>query len=266
MAQAQPNKPHEGSLPNPNHEQIISPHPSKRIVEQSYDKIAPVYLKWTSPFPSSRITYLNKLLLLLPPSTSCSVLELGCGAGVPCTQMLAQHASSLIAVDISTTQLELARQNVRMEEGAGKLEFVKSDMHELSFSEGTFNAVVGFYSIIHLPRGEQVVLMKKIWSWLIPGGYFLANFAAIASEESWMESWLVEGSGMFWSSWDERGSLEMVRGAGFEVLEGRVVWEDEGSIGGSSVGFLWVLGRKVIETDGGGMGEENEEGNGRGSE
>jgi ubiquinone/menaquinone biosynthesis C-methylase UbiE len=224
-------------------EQPETPHLSKKIIEQSYDKIAPSYLKWTSSFPSPRLIYLNKLLPLLPPSTSCSILDLGCGAGAPCTQILAQHVSSLVAVDISATQLELARENVKIEGGV-KVEFVKSDMHALSFPDSTFDAVVGFYSIIHLPREEQVVLMTRIGRWLKPGGYFLANFSATGNEESWKESWLVEGSGMFWSSWDEGKSLGMVEEAGLEVLEGKVVWEDEGLVGGREVGFLWVLGRK----------------------
>jgi len=165
---------------------------------------------------------------------------------VPCTQILAKHAASLVAVDISATQLELARENVEVKEGVGKVEFVRSDMHALSFPPGTFDAVVGFYSIIHLPREEQVVLMERISGWLKPGGYFLANFATSGVEESWQKSWLVEGSGMFWSSWGEEGSLGMVRGNGFDVLEGRVVWEDERLVGGTTVrvGFLWVLGRK----------------------
>jgi SAM-dependent methyltransferase len=238
MAQA------SSSQPAPEHT-TPPPHPSKKFIEQSYDKIAPTYLKWTSSFSSPRLTYLNKLLPLLPPSTSCSILELGCGAGVPCTQILAQHAASLVAVDISSAQLELARENVKIVEGGGGkgiVEFVKSDMHALSFPDEKFDAVVGFYSIIHLPRDEQVVLMGKIGKWLKPGGYFLANFAATGSEGSWAESWLVEGSGMFWSSWDGGRSLEMVREAGLEVLEGNVVSEEE--VGGREVGFLWVLGRK----------------------
>jgi len=84
---------------------------------------------------------------------------------VPCTQILAKHAASLVAVDISATQLELARENVEVKEGVGKVEFVRSDMHALSFPPGTFDAVVGFYSIIHLPREEQVVLMERISGW-----------------------------------------------------------------------------------------------------
>jgi SAM-dependent methyltransferase len=233
---AQPSQPPSESSTPP-------PHPSKKIIEESYDKIAPTYLKWTSSFSSPRLAYLNKLLPLLPPSTSCSILELGCGAGVPCTQILAQNSWSLVAVDISSTQLELARENVKVGEGGKEtVEFVNSDMHALSFPDEKFDAVVGFYSIIHLPRDEQVLLMAKIGKWLKPGGHFLANFAATGSEGSWQENWLVEGSGMFWSSWDEGKSLEMVREAGLEVLEGNVVSEEE--VGGREVGFLWVLGRK----------------------
>src|SRR5450756_1937313 len=155
--------------PNPplSGEATQSPHPSKKIVEQSYDKIAPAYLKWTSSFPSPRLTYLNKLLPLLPPPSSTSILDLGCGAGVPSTQILARHASSLVAVDISATQLELAKENVKGEEGEHgvTVEFVKSDMHALSFPDETFDAIVGFYSIIHLPREEQVALTKSIERW-----------------------------------------------------------------------------------------------------
>jgi hypothetical protein len=68
----------------------------------------------------------------------------------------------------------------------------------------------------------------------------LANFATSGVEESWEESWMVEGSGMFWSSWDE-GSFGVIRGKGFEmleVLEGMVVWKDEGMVGGRRVGYF----------------------------
>ena len=234
------------SAPSSSQEPVPSPHPSKKLVEESYDKIAHDYLSWTTSFSSPRLTYLNKLLPLLPPAHSASVLELGCGAGVPCTQILSSHTSSLVAVDISTAQLELAEQNVKGgEAGAGKageVKFVKSDMHALSFPNESFDAVVGFYSIIHLPREEQAVMMKRIFSWLKPGGYFLANFAATASEESWNENWLVEGNGMFWSSWDEGTTLKMVKDVGLEVLEGSVVWEVEPDE--RKLGFLWVLGKK----------------------
>jgi hypothetical protein len=49
---------------------------------------------------------------------------------------------------------------------------------------------------------------------------------------------------MYWSCWDEGKNLEMVRKAGFEVIEGKVEVEDEGV---KRVKFLWVLARKEKE-------------------
>ncbi|KAL3424785.1 methyltransferase [Phlyctema vagabunda] len=210
------------------------PHPSKKTVEESYDKIARTYLEWTSSFPSPRVTYLRKLISLLPPTAQNNFLELGCGAGVPCTQILAQHGS-IIAVDVSTAQLEMARANVP---GPG-VEFQKADMGDLEFQDGSFDAVAGFYSLIHLPRSEQTILIKRIFRWLKPGGYMLANFATNGIEESWGGDWL--GSEMFWSGWDVKGNIEMIQSAGFEVSIGNVEIENEGT---KDVEFLWVIARR----------------------
>ena len=63
----------------------------KHIVEKGYDKIAPAYLDWAKTKTASRIEAINKLVALLPDSRDTKVLELGCGAGVPATQILAKH-------------------------------------------------------------------------------------------------------------------------------------------------------------------------------
>ena len=55
-----------------------------------------------------------------------------------------------------------------------------------------FDAVVACYSIIHVPRGEQPELVRRIHRWLKPGGRFLANWALGAwegKEENW-EGWV----------------------------------------------------------------------------
>jgi len=63
----------------------------KRLVEAGYDKIAPAYLEWATKTPTTRIEEIQKLIALLPASRATKVLELGCGAGVPATQLLAKH-------------------------------------------------------------------------------------------------------------------------------------------------------------------------------
>jgi len=149
----------------------IRPHASKAVVEQGYDQIAPRYLQWatTESHSSPRLKYLHKLLDLLPEKSR--VLELGCGAGVPCTQLLA-NSHSVVGNDISSVQIELATKHVP------SAEFVKGDMMKLQFERGELGAVVAFYSIIHLPREEQSVMLGKIWAWLKNEGLVLLNLGA----------------------------------------------------------------------------------------
>ncbi|KAH6622484.1 hypothetical protein C7974DRAFT_398378 [Boeremia exigua] len=112
-------------------------------------------------------------------------------------------------------------------------------MMTLSFRDQSFDAVTGFYSIIHLPREEQTQLVNQIVRWLKPGGLFLANFAAEQSESTVLENWLNEDKGwMYWSSWGEAGSVKMLEDAGLGVLfrETKQVTRD--------ANFVWLLAEK----------------------
>jgi ubiquinone/menaquinone biosynthesis C-methylase UbiE len=61
--------------------QSINP---KSLIQQGYDKVAPEYLAWSAPRPTTtRQSYLKRLSSLL--FGGARVLELGCGAGVPST-------------------------------------------------------------------------------------------------------------------------------------------------------------------------------------
>lgn len=213
-------------------------HSSKLLVEESYDSIAQTYLDWTISTPSPRDEWLRKLLTHLQPD--CKVLELGCGAGVPCTQILAEHCPDglMTGVDISAAQLDLARQNVP------RAQLLKSDMMDLEFEKESLDAVVGFYSLMHLPREEQAVLMKRIGKWMNEEGWLLVNLAIGDQEEIVSRNWLESGKGMFWSAWDEEGNMEMIKSAGFEVVEKKIIVDIED---GREVKFLWVLGQRNVE-------------------
>jgi SAM-dependent methyltransferase len=216
----------------------------KSRMKASYDAIAPKYNEWTIPHSTTRLRYLDQLLgRLLTTSSSISVLELGCGYGVPVTQKLLSYSNfSVVANDLSSAQIELARARLLPDppgSAHGRLTLLEGDMLALDFTTETFDAVVGMYSIIHLPRTEQVEMLRKIVGWLKPGGWMLVNFAAkeLAGRET--QNWLEEEKGwMFWSGWGSEGTVEKVREAGLEVVVQETV-EDA-----VDVKFLWILARK----------------------
>jgi cyclopropane fatty-acyl-phospholipid synthase-like methyltransferase len=160
------------------------------------------------------------------------VLELGSGAGVSSTRMLAER-SSLTGVDISAEQVRRASERVP---GA---DFLHGDLTRVSFEPGSFDAVVSFYVFNHVPREELGPLLERIRSWLRPGGHLLASFGA-----SDVPAWHGEAIGgleTFFSGYDPPVTLALVRGAGLHVVrdELETIRELEGD-----ATFLWVLARK----------------------
>ena len=205
----------------------------KRVVETGYDRMAERYLASKDAEDPTTLAALDELARELSPGAA--VLDLGCGAGVPATRRLAQRFA-VTGVDLSTRQLELARQHVPA------ANFLKADMTDLSFAPEAFAAVVAFHSIIHLPRAEHPALLGKIRRWLKPGGVFLATWALgeWEGEENDWEGW---GAPMRWSHHDGETSLELLRGAGFAIerAEDRTT---RGTRGDES--WLWVFARKPL--------------------
>jgi SAM-dependent methyltransferase len=203
----------------------------KKIVADGYDQVAERYLAWSAFDPSpERMRYLALLLDLLPGSAE--VLELGCGAGVPITQALAERGR-VTGVDISAEQIALAERLVP------DATFIQADMTELDFPAESFDAVVGFYTLVHVPRDEHAALLRRIAGWLRPGGLFFATMGAGDSPDGVEPDWL--GAPMFFSHYDAEKNQDLVRRAGLEILSAEVAQEDED---GELVAFLWVAARK----------------------
>jgi ubiquinone/menaquinone biosynthesis C-methylase UbiE len=225
-----------------------SPHPKdlKSRLKASYDAIAPAYNKWTLKTNHNiRLEKLDRVISHLTRSKRPAlVLELGCGAGIPATERLISYPNiSVTANDLSSTQIAIAKDNLSKHTGFEKVHFVESDMMSLNLPIQAFDAIVAFYSIIHLPRKEQTILIHRIARWLKPGGYFLANFSEDEFPGSEENNWLGEENGwMFWSSWGGERTIGVIEEAGL-IIEERDVQKDD-----NDGRFLWVLARRKLET------------------
>src|SRR5215203_7524050 len=83
---------------------------------------------------STQVERVEELLVLLPANPD--VLELGVGAGVRSTRLLAERGR-LTGVDLSAEQLRRARDQVP------SASFVHGDVMEVDLEPGSFDAVVG---------------------------------------------------------------------------------------------------------------------------
>lgn len=205
----------------------------KTTVAASYDAIGDAYLDWSSRLlndPRGRM--LEEFSTRL--ASGARVLDLGCGAGIPSTKVLASHFN-VVGVDIAEAQLEAARRNVP------EATFVQADMTEIDFPPGSFEGVTAFYAISHVPRGEHGDLFRRIARWLAPGGLFLAALGATASPD-WMGDWL--GRPMFFSSYDANSNRRLLVAANFRLLIDEVIATQEPE---GPVPFLWILAQRLAD-------------------
>ncbi len=143
------------------------------------------------------------------------VVDLGCGAGIPATRELASHGLMVLGVDFSVVQLRRARRLVP----AARL--VRADMAALQLRPASVDAVVAFYSLIHVPVADQQALFPRIRLWLRPGGYFLA----IVGARQWTGTAPYLGADMFWDHADTATYLRWLQAARLTPIWNRYIPE-----------------------------------------
>lgn len=216
----------------------------KERLKASYDAMAPEYNSWTDKDSPLRLRYMDKLINFTPKLASfavaSSIVDLGCGSGYPfLTTLLSRHPHlTVTANDMSTTQLDLARKNLRKDRS--HVTFSAADMTKLEFASGSQTAVVALFSLIHLPQEEQSVMIERIAGWLEGGGSLLATFTVDNMGGTIMDNWLHEKGWMFWSGLGEEHTLQKLRSVGLEVIDANI---EEGF---SKERFLWVIAKKPV--------------------
>lgn len=203
------------------------------LVASTYGRLRHTYDAWSAHVdPPLREAWLEKLTARVPDGGT--VLELGCDTGRPAGELL-NSRYGYTGVDLSAEMALLAR------EALPGADIRCADMALVDFPAESFDGVVAFYSVIHVPRQRQAALVGRIASWLRPEGVAVLNLAVSDEEASIEEDW-IGGGPMYWSSYDADTNLTMVDDAGLEVLEAERHRQDEGC--GGTVEFQWILARR----------------------
>ena len=200
----------------------------KQIVKAGYDTIAKRYLDGRTQ-DSEDVRLLDDFISRLP--LHAKVLDAGCGAGVPITQILSERFD-VTGVDFSEAQIELAKKNVPQGE------FLRRDMTQLDFPGNTFDGICSYYAIIHIPREEHQSLIENFYRILQPNGYALLCLGAEDLADDIEENFF--GARMYWSHFDGESYLKMLKQAGFSAIWSKRV-ADATCEGG---GHLFVLTQK----------------------
>ena len=139
-------------------------------LEDYFDRTAvEAWKKLTSDAPVGRIRATvragrermrHTLLDWLPRDLSgARVLDAGCGTGAFAVA-LAKRGADVVAIDLSPTLIELARDRAPIHSVAGSVTFVAGDM--LDTGHGTFDHVVAMDSLIHYRTPDIVRILERL--------------------------------------------------------------------------------------------------------
>jgi SAM-dependent methyltransferase len=185
---------------------------SLKDCQSSYDVVADQYVRRLfdelrhKPFDRE---LLDRFAAMIPQAGS--VCDIGCGPG-QVARYLQERGVRVCGIDLSPAMVEQARRLV------SGVEFRQGDMTALDLSDGTWDGIVAFYSIIHVPREDVAGALVELRRVLRPGGVLLLAFH-IGGETLHLDEWWgrsVRVDFHFFQSDEMAGYL---RTAGYEVIE-----------------------------------------------
>jgi SAM-dependent methyltransferase len=174
------------------------------LVGDGYDRMAVAYLAHRERLKSGK--YIQQLLKYLPKKST--VLDLGCGAGIPVDDILLKAGHSVMGIDISEEQIKLARKNCK----GG--DYLVGDIAELREKEYQVQAVVSFYTLFHTPRTEHARILKTMASFLPPHGMLLLTMG----DREFEGQHILHGEPMWSSQFGTAKNHKLVESAGFKVI------------------------------------------------
>lgn len=178
------------------------------MISTPYDDIA-------SQFAAVRLTIWPKeveyLALLLEPLKGSGVLlDLGCGTGNPIATYLASRGHAIVGVDGSVAMLDLAR--ARLPDHR----WVHNLMEFVEFDE-TFDGVVCWDSLFHLPRQHWATVIGKVHRWLKPEGRFMVSSGGVVDADNGFVDTMFDHE-FYYDSLPPPALLSLLDRIGFDIV------------------------------------------------
>lgn len=145
------------------------------------------------------------------------ILDLGCGTGEPYDRYLVENQCDLTGVDFCDKHISLAQEHF----GGASAKFIKGDFTKIDFPEPTYDGIVFFYSLYHLPRNKHLDMLMKAKAYLSYGGSILLT---IRQEDSGNIKYRDNfcGHPMVWSHYDYSTFKSIVRRAGLSITNSQI--------------------------------------------
>jgi ubiquinone/menaquinone biosynthesis C-methylase UbiE len=176
----------------------------KEDIKESYDSISNIYSEKTD---KNIINKKKKDLIREFKKTlnkNSLILDAGCGQNP-----ININNMKTIGIDISKEQLE----NIKINK-----ETAQGDISHLPFKKNSFDGLIAFHSLIHIPLEEHQKVCHEFKRVLRPNCYSIITEGTTqwcGEQEDWMES----GKTMKWQIAGEEKTKTHLENAGFKIID-----------------------------------------------
>ena len=146
-----------------------------------------------------------------------SLLDLGCGGGRDADD-LARRGYRVVGLDRTSALLLAGRRRYRV------LPLVRADLRDLPFQAMSFDGLWAAASLMHLPKPEARRILADLCKLVRPGGLFAATLTYGVKSRLVTDGWV---PGRYFARWKKEELARAVRGAGWTILELKVVTNRE---------------------------------------
>ena len=177
--------------------------------------------------------YYRRVALSLLPERCETILDLGTGSGLLLPALL-ERADRVIAVDASTTMLEMARASAGAD--VDRCDFRLGDLEHLPVRDGEADAVMACMVLHHV--STPAVALEEAWRALGAGGELAIVDLARHDDESLRE--LAD----LWLGFQPAQMRRWLKASGFEVEHAHTVTSEHDTNGNSEIRLITFTGRK----------------------
>lgn len=163
----------------------------------AYEQLGKAYLEHRKSLKSD--SYIRLLLKQLAKNSS--ILDVGCGAGVPVDDILVKGGHEVVGIDLSPSLIKIARKLVP------QASYSVGDMQLLKPNEYSVDAVVCLFALFHVPRSDHARVIKTFASFLPTNGWLLISMGDRAYEGA-HEMYGVASYSSQWGSVENRRIIE----------------------------------------------------------
>lgn len=139
------------------------------------------------------------------------VLDLGCGNG-RAVKYLVDKGFQGIGVDVSDKMLELAKKHVPR----GK--YYRKDFTKLEFKPNSFDAVVSFFALNHIPKEQFKEVMVSCKRFLKKGGLLLLGMVKGGSD-GLFEGFYGKKMPLYGAGYTKKELIDILKSNGYDILK-----------------------------------------------